>query len=335
MADSTTTPQTTVILPPANAHVRIPAPFVFDGKRDGFTALSWLRAVHRYFVAAALNPATFTIHAIAYLAAAPAQWFDGSGLPDECHFKDVFVPAFKKEFVPINFARNCRSRLGKLELTSDFTTFITEFKMLLTALHADADNTPHAIAVIDDFARAAFIDNSPQLLQQMLLAYEISNPTVTLSELFSLSEQYDRIFHFKPDPRDPTSSSTSATSAAPTLSSLMSATPALPPTIPMDLDNLSLLFNMLSRHQQNNNKNRQPYSQNRNQGSNNIAPRAPLTDAERDRCRRQGLCFKCRQQGHSSFNCPERQGPGFVNNIVLNADCSPSPSPEAGKGPSN
>ncbi|KAJ2788916.1 hypothetical protein GGI18_002695, partial [Coemansia linderi] len=36
------------------------------------------------------------------------------------------------------------------------------------------------------------------------------------------------------------------------------------------------------------------------------APRYHARNGERERCRAQGLCFRCKQHGHRSFECPDR-----------------------------
>lgn len=44
-------------------------------------------------------------------------------------------------------------------------------------------------------------------------------------------------------------------------------------------------------------------------GASSIAPLTRLTDAERENLRRQGACFRCRQKGHMSRECPNRSTP--------------------------
>ncbi|KAH9030739.1 hypothetical protein EDB85DRAFT_2146471 [Lactarius pseudohatsudake] len=54
----------------------------------------------------------------------------------------------------------------------------------------------------------------------------------------------------------------------------------------------------------------------------------PLTDADRETCQKEGRCFRCRQQGHLSTNCPQklRTTPTQINTILA-APTSTSPSP--------
>lgn len=69
-------------------------------------------------------------------------------------------------------------------------------------------------------------------------------------------------------------------------------------------------------------------------GSNGrFQPRRQLTDAERDRLRRQGACFYCRQPGHISINCPNRPKPRFqpirANAVTVGAEPTSRQQPSA------
>ncbi|KAF9081172.1 hypothetical protein BGX29_004702, partial [Mortierella sp. GBA35] len=120
---------------------RLNPPPVFKGSRDGFTALAWLLAITRYFTLAKVDENDRTPHALSYLdTPGPAHWFDGCDLPDNCNFDKEFTPAFKKEYIPHNFAGNCCRALTSLRMTSDFPIFLTTFKDLLGALLGYAAN---------------------------------------------------------------------------------------------------------------------------------------------------------------------------------------------------
>lgn len=159
---------------------RLNPPPVFKGARDGFSALTWLVAVNRYFTLAKVEEADRTPHALSYLdTPGPARWFDGCGLADTCDFQQEFTPAFKKEYIPHNFAGNCRRALTSLRMTSDFSTFLLMFKDLLGALLGYAPDESAKVTV-NEFAQTSFIDNCPLALQQLIEGSILKHPNTTL-----------------------------------------------------------------------------------------------------------------------------------------------------------
>ena len=65
---------------------------------------------------------------------------------------------------------------------------------------------------------------------------------------------------------------------------------------------------------------------NRNYQNNNNAPRvAKLTPEERERCIKEGRCFRCREKGHNSANCP---GPTNTSRNIRAADTTPETPPD-------
>lgn len=58
-----------------------------------------------------------------------------------------------------------------------------------------------------------------------------------------------------------------------------------------------------------------------------------LTPEERERCRKEGRCFRCREQGHNSSNCPT-----FKNNqgkFIRAAETTPTSTPAGSTNPSD
>ncbi|KAG0271898.1 hypothetical protein BGZ97_011128, partial [Linnemannia gamsii] len=158
--------------------------------RDDFTALAWLLAVSRYFTLAKVEEDDRTPHALSYLdTPGPARWFDGCGLADNCNFEKEFTPAFKKEYIPHNFAGNCRRALTSLRMTSDFPTFLTTFKDLLGALLGYAANDSAKRRPFMNLHKTSFIDNCPLALQQLIEGYILQHPNITLPELFQYATE--------------------------------------------------------------------------------------------------------------------------------------------------
>lgn len=274
---------------------RLNPPPVFTGKRDGFTALAWLLALNRYFTLAKVQASERTPHAISYLESpGPARWFDGCGLADTCNFETEFTPTFKKEYIPHNFAGACRRALTNLRMTSDFPTFLTTFKDLLGALLGFAANDS-AKDTVNEFAQTSFIDNCPLALQQLIEGHILQHPTISLPELFQYATEMDRIYSFKPN--------SSTVNSAPLVSSLLSP-PSHSQATPMELDHLTVTLNNMNRRlnqwEKNVGRNNRHY-QNNNYNSSHPPT---LTPNERDWCRRNGACFRCRQPGHLSDKCP-------------------------------
>ncbi|KAG0247516.1 hypothetical protein BGZ95_008633, partial [Linnemannia exigua] len=154
-------------------------------------------------------------------------------------------------------------------------------------------------ATVNDFAQTSFIDNCPLVLQQMIEGHIIQNPSITLVQLFQYATEMDRIYSFKPDTGPKTNSS--AIASAPLISSLASppssqATPMEIDHIQIALNNINQRFNRLERNMGHNN------NHNNNSNYNNGHP-PRLTPDDREWCRRNNACFRCRKPGHAANNC--------------------------------
>ncbi|KAF8924669.1 hypothetical protein BGZ47_003776, partial [Haplosporangium gracile] len=238
---------------------RLNAPPTFAGERDGFTALAWLLTINRYFTLAKITESDRTPHALSYLGTpGPARWFDGCGLADNCDFETEFIPAFKLEYIPHNFAGACRRRLTNLRMTTTFSTYLFTFKELLGALLGYAANDT-ARATVNDFAQTSFIDNCPLVLQQMIEGHLLQNPSITLPEIFQYAQEMDRIYTFKPDNGPKNNSSTIA--SAPIVSSLTSSPSQ---ATPMEIDNIQFQLNNITRQLNNINRNFNNHGNNNN-----------------------------------------------------------------------
>ncbi|KAF9079208.1 hypothetical protein BGX23_004697 [Mortierella sp. AD031] len=289
---------------------RLNPPPVFNGARDGFTALAWLLSMNRYLALADVSREDKTPHAISYLAnPGPARWFDGSGLADNCDFDIDFTPAFKKEYIPHNFAGACRRKLTNLRMTTDFPSFLAVFRELLGALlgHASDDS---AKATIRDFAQTAFIDNCPLSLQQMVEGHLVQHSDLALTDVFRFAEEMDRIYHFQPEHRAKSTSSSFPITTGPAMSALHSSSSSPPTTSsPMELDHFAMEFNNINRRLDQLGKS---LSRSNNNDNNGNPP--PMTPDVHDWCVRKGACFRCREIGHQAHNCPKYGNSNNNNN---------------------
>jgi hypothetical protein len=275
---------------------RLQPPPTFTGVRDGFTALTWLTAVGRYFNLAQISSTDQTPHAISYLGSpGPARWFDGSGLADTCDFKTVFTPAFKKEYIPHNFAATCRRSLTNLQVTTSFPDYLSTFKELLRAL-LTLSTDASAKATVNEFAQSSFIDNCPKALQQIIEGYLIQHPSATLSEIFAYAEQMDRIYSFKG--KHSPSTLTSAPLVSSSLSPPNGPTPMDLDTIQISLHNMNQRFNRLEQHMG------RSYNTPPTSTTPNSNHPGPLTPQERQHLMNTGGCLRCRQPGHYGRDCP-------------------------------
>ncbi|KAI1294076.1 hypothetical protein EDD11_008265 [Mortierella claussenii] len=215
--------------------------------------------------------------------------------------------------VPAQFADSCRTQLMNLKMTSTFSEFVSSFKELLQALLSFVtDGTAQTVA--KDFAQTAFLDNCPKDLQQMLSGHLLNNPETSLSQLFTLSEQLDRIYNFAP---------TSAPRIAPRSPPLITA-PAVtslygpPPATPMEIDNLMFLANIGRQALTNYSFRPGDNTTSSTFNDNNRPPK--LSPDEKARLLQRGACFRCRRDGHMANQCTafgrQQQQHRQINNVA-------------------
>ncbi|KAF9547106.1 hypothetical protein BGW38_009645 [Lunasporangiospora selenospora] len=173
-----------------------PHPEKFQGKRDGFSALTWLRSVRRYFLATSTPENIKTVVAASLLGEEAGQWFDGSSLPDDTSFPE-FERRFKLAYIPSDFDSVLRSRLATLRMSTTVDAHVAEARRLLTALLADASSDLTRIE-LQKLAHVSFLEGCPKSLQQLLRALMVSQ-TLSVYQLFEAAEQYDRVYNFTPD----------------------------------------------------------------------------------------------------------------------------------------
>lgn len=300
--------------PSAAAEIRYPRPQPFNGVRDGFSALTWLKTMERYFCATQLRSDLYTVMAVAYLGPRSAEWFNGSGISHDASFED-FKKAFKNAFIPDDFLRVVRHSLATLRMTSTVEDYTTESRRLLSVLTSEAKDVS-ARYEIESMAHISFIEGCPKSLQQLLSAMLVTQ-ALTVEQLYQAAEKYDRIYHFQSDVA-PLSSATAAPTPRLTQPAVVATNLAAANPMAMEIDNLRVELNYLKT---------QLYQR---------TNRSPLSRGEREDLTRRRGCFKCRQEGHFARDCPERGAPRGggrrLNLVSVNHDPNPADNhAESGK----
>ncbi|KAG0318464.1 hypothetical protein BGZ99_005682 [Dissophora globulifera] len=268
----------------------IPHPDTFAGQRDGFSALTWLRAVRRFLIVSNVPEPLHTLVAISFLGPDATYWFASCGLKNDSPF-NLFEKQFKSVFIPSDFGSQIRVRLASLRMSSTVNLYINETRQLLNALLADVDDISER-KEIDSFACFSFIQGCPQSLNVLLRGLQIVK-SVDSNDLMHAARQYDDIYHFKPDSKPSVGSFSDSTQSSDVILELKSVDPTA----------------------KENNRLRREINALRN-GLRNKGNLAPLTAAERQRLKQRGACYRCRQDGHMAREC----GNGSLKNIPMTED---------------
>jgi len=312
-------PQTITYVVASNS---FPKPPVYQGERDGFLCEAWLTAMRRYFIGADIPDIKRTLTAVSYMAAAAALWWEGQALDDLCPWEE-FAAAFRSEFSPAGFLDQVRSMLFTIKMTSTVSDYVARTRKYLALLSAGVIHE-QARAMLEESAKACFLNGAPLALQQQLLNFQINSPPgVSIHAICNAAERFDGIFHYQPDP-SPSNPAPPAHKPNHAHHPNLLATPYHDP-MAMELDNLVIAVNALAnRFNSSNGNNRQG---NRPTYNGNRLP--PLTHQERARLRDEGGCFKCRKPGHIARECNNR---GMNNLQVDEGRVSDSASGKASSG---
>jgi hypothetical protein len=169
-------PQTITYVVASNS---FPKPPVYQGERDGFLCEAWLTAMRRYFIGADIPDIKRTLTAVSYMAAAAALWWEGQALDDLCPWEE-FAAAFRSEFSPAGFLDQVRSMLFTIKMTSTVSDYVARTRKYLALLSAGVIHE-QARAMLEESAKACFLNGAPLALQQQLLNFQINSPLVSPS----------------------------------------------------------------------------------------------------------------------------------------------------------
>ena len=179
-----------VILP--GASYRFPPPDKFSAQLDGFSSLTWLKAVRRCLMITNIAATLQTVIAISFLDSEAALWIDGSGMNETTPF-NTFEAQFKDAFVPDDFFNQVGARLSALYSSPTAAHYVAEARRLLTVLLSDTENES-ARSEIEAFAFISFIHGCPKAMNELLRALQIAKP-LNVYELFRAAGQYDQVFY--------------------------------------------------------------------------------------------------------------------------------------------
>lgn len=285
-----------------NVHVKPPRPDFFRGTRDQKADL-WLFELEQYFSAVGMPSEHKVKFAASCLRDAAATWWrsrlisldtgltaesSSSASTDSYLLWHNFAEALLKQFKPLNSSKIARDKLHRLRQTGSVLTLISTFNTLVADVPNMAEDEK-----MDRFCRAC----KPSIQQRL----EVEEPR-DLFDMQAMAQRLDEIFWRFNQSRFHGSSH----SAAPSHSTHSHA---------MELDAIELqddqqledkdideniTVNAIKRGTRQTNFKRHAFKPHRpNQ-------RQPLrtNNSERQKCMEQGLCFKCKRQGHRIKECP-------------------------------
>ncbi|KAK5809267.1 hypothetical protein F5H01DRAFT_348866 [Linnemannia elongata] len=307
-------------------------PAKYDGTRDGFKCLAWLKEVQRYFTMKNVPDGKRTIHAVNLLNQTSLLWWESLNIDDSCDYS-TFKTLFKKAYMPDGFLEHVRGLLLNAKLTTNLAEHLTRIRLYMNILLAE---DPTGRVFLETTVRVVFLQGCPDDLRQLLQTDQVSNPNNTFFDMCSKAEGFDTIYAF--GPRGATKGMfAKAMNSMRSQTSTPTPTPAFDP-MAMEIDNISIdpttralmssvqsltiaVNAMATRF------NNQQQQQNR--------PRlARLTDGERKYLEDNNGCFKCRRPnaGHYSWNCNQPPRPQTVNNIAIAGN---PPTNQSGNASSN
>ncbi|KAF8923373.1 hypothetical protein BGZ58_003024 [Dissophora ornata] len=184
--------------------IKFPKPHTFDGSRDGFIVLSWLNALHRYFDGTDIPDNKKTVYAISYLTGGAGLWWEGKGFGHKIPF-DTFEREIISEYIPHDFMDHVSNLLVAIKMESTVTEYVARIRQYMNIL-CSADMHIAAREQLNKTTRSAFLHGCPTELRTLLKGIEISSQSsANLDQILSAAEQYDQLYHFKPESTSSTS----------------------------------------------------------------------------------------------------------------------------------
>lgn len=291
-------PQTQTL--PTNFLSNVGKPEFFTGDLKSNPG-SWIDQVRDYMMLTNVPPPVQVAFAASYLREQARTWWSHMPIEEKMRNQDFesFARTLLQRFRPVDSARIARAQLNDLRQTNSVSTYNTQFLTVMQLIHD--------MSVSDQLYY--YTKGLKNWIQEKLVTSEFTS----LSAAMVAATRVDTLmFHTRP--HGAWSSSNRTANPVP-LSSARRPTNSAP----MAVNNVSASYAPM--YQYSDEPSQPTDADSIATASLNAMRLGKLTPAEREECRKQGRCFKCRQRGHMALNCPNRSS-------------QPSQSPIGGMRPS-
>jgi len=274
----------------ATPSFKFPHPTPFNGKRDGFSIIGFLKRMDFFFDGAGIAEPRKIAVTLAFAGDEVIAWWALLNRPSTTPFKE-FSDLLSTEFSPAKFKEHILALTMKMTMSlplniPNVMAYITkarEYHLLLQTYYNDN-------AVVNDTIRTAFLNGAPAQLRQMLEVAIINagEDRIDLPKLFKAAEEFGRIFHSGDSSLGAKALAVTGSSAGITNSMAMEVDNIGTSTMAsllQTINNLSIQVNNLQRHN---------------------GRLGRLTPEERQNLINKNGCFRCRKvnAGHIAANCP-------------------------------
>jgi len=181
----------------ATPSFKFPHPTPFNGKRDGFSIIGFLKRMDFFFDGAGIAEPRKIAVTLAFAGDEVIAWWALLNRPSTTPFKE-FSDLLSTEFSPAKFKEHILALTMKMTMSlplniPNVMAYITkarEYHLLLQTYYNDN-------AVLNDTIRTAFLNGAPAQLRQMLEVAIINagEDRIDLPKLFKAAEEFGRIFH--------------------------------------------------------------------------------------------------------------------------------------------
>ncbi|KAG0248357.1 hypothetical protein BGZ95_008097 [Linnemannia exigua] len=132
-------------------------PTKYDGTRDGFKCLAWLKEVQRYFAMKGISDRKRTMHPINLLNQSSLMWWESLNIGDDCEYP-TFVTLFKQAYMPEGFIQQVRGLLLTAKLTTNLAEYLTRLRLYMNILLSE-DSSGRSF--LEATAKVVFLQGCP------------------------------------------------------------------------------------------------------------------------------------------------------------------------------